>query len=71
MTKLAPYAKAITGTVITGLGALGTALTDGGVSPVEWVAIATATLTASLAIWAVDDGRRTPPAGPAGDNLQE
>lgn len=61
MRKFAPYAKAITGTVIAGLGSLGTALTDGVVTPVEWVTIASATLVASYAIWRIDDGR-VPPA---------
>lgn len=56
MKKLAPYAKAITGTAIAGLGALGTALTDGAVTPVEWVTVTTVILTASLVIWAVPNG---------------
>ena len=33
------YAKAIVGAVLSGLTALGTALTDGVVSPVEWVGV--------------------------------
>lgn len=53
MTKIAPYAKAITGAAIAGLGALGTALTDERVTSAEWVAVATATLTASLVVWAM------------------
>lgn len=48
-----PYAKAITGAVVAGLTALGTALTDGAVTPVEQVTIALATLTGLAAVWAV------------------
>ena len=64
MRKFAPYAKAITGTIIAGLGAFGTALTDGMVTGAEWVTVAVVTLTASYAIWRVDDGR-VPPTNPA------
>lgn len=38
------YRKAIVAALIAGLGVLGTAVLDGTVTPVEWVAIATATL---------------------------
>lgn len=61
--QFAPYAKAITGTVVAGLGALGTALTDGTVTPVEWVAVATTALTASLAIWSVTNAPLEPNDG--------
>ncbi|KXK61947.1 hypothetical protein AWW66_10930 [Micromonospora rosaria] len=47
------YAKAITGAAVAGLTALGTALTDGQVTPAEWVGVAIATLGALGAIWAV------------------
>ncbi len=41
------YAKAVAAAVAAGLGALGTALADGAVSPAEWVAVALAALVAS------------------------
>lgn len=59
MNKIAPYAKAVTATIVAGLGTLGTALTDGAVTPVEWVAIATATLVASFAVWATPKNAET------------
>jgi len=46
------YAKAILAALLAGLAALGTALLDNQVAPVEWVGIATATLT-GLAVWRV------------------
>lgn len=39
-----PYAKAVVGGLLAGLGALGTALVDNMVSPAEWVAVAIAAL---------------------------
>lgn len=53
MKKIAPYGKAITGSVVAGLGALGAALSDGTVSPVETVTIASATVVALGAIWTI------------------
>lgn len=58
MKNIAPYAKALTGAVIAGLGSLGTALLpeESGaviVTAGEWVAVASATLTASLVVWAI------------------
>ena len=47
------YAKAIVGALIAGLTALGTALTDGGVSPQEWTVVAVATLGALGLVYAV------------------
>lgn len=41
------YAKALAAALAGGLGALGTALADGAVTPAEWVAVALATLVAS------------------------
>lgn len=57
-TKIAPVAKSVTGAVVAGLGALGTALIadeNGNVAVTagEWVAVATATLVASYAIWQI------------------
>lgn len=65
MKTIAPYGKAITGAIIAGLGALGTALTPDlnnvvSVSPGEWVAVVTATLTASLLVWAIPNADETP-----------
>lgn len=53
MKKIAPYGKAVTGALVAGLGALGAALSDGAVSPVEAVTIASATVVALGAIWTV------------------
>jgi len=39
MNKLKPYAKAVVGGIVTGLGTAATALTDGGITPVEWITI--------------------------------
>ena len=43
-TPAREQAKAITGGVLAGLTALGTALSDGTVSPAEWVGVAIAAL---------------------------
>lgn len=51
--KFAPYAKAIVGALIAGLGAVGTALTDNTISTQEWVAIASATLVALGVVFGV------------------
>jgi hypothetical protein len=53
------YAKAVTGALVAGLGALGTAWADGRMTPVEWVGVATATLVAAGAVWSVPN--RVPP----------
>lgn len=53
MNTFAPYAKAIVGALTAGLGALGTALTDGDVSAQEWVAVASATLVALGVVFGV------------------
>jgi hypothetical protein len=42
VTPVKEQVKAITGGVLAGLVALGTALADGGVTPLEWVLVATA-----------------------------
>lgn len=52
-SKIAPYGKAITGAVITGLGAVRLALSDDIITKGEAVDIATATLTALAVIWAI------------------
>ncbi|MEH1013039.1 hypothetical protein V6U90_08000 [Micromonospora sp. CPCC 206060] len=46
MKKLRPYAKATVGALVAGLTALGTALADNQVTPVEWIAVALAALAA-------------------------
>jgi len=53
MSKFAPYAKAVLAAAIAGLGALGTALTDGSVSTAEWVAVASAVVVALGVVWGV------------------
>jgi hypothetical protein len=47
------YAKAICAALVAGLTALGTALTDGGVSPSEMTVVAVAFLTAFSVVWAI------------------
>lgn len=47
------YMKAIVGALIAALTALGAAYTDGGVSPSEWIVVATAALTTFAGVWAV------------------
>lgn len=44
MTNLAPYAKAIVAALVAGLTVLGSAITDGVVTPAEWIAVAIAVL---------------------------
>ncbi len=51
--KFKPYAKAIVGALLAGLGALGTALADNQVTTVEWVGVAVATLGALGIVYAV------------------
>lgn len=65
LDKLAPYAKAIVGSAIAGLGALGTALTDNTVTAQEWVAVASATLVALGVVFSV------PNADPSGEHQDE
>ena len=42
MNKIAPYAKAVVGGIVSGLAAASVALTDGVVTPIEGIAIALA-----------------------------
>lgn len=53
MNKIAPYAKAIVGALVTGLGSLYQALGDNAVSSQEWVAVAVATLAAFGVVFGV------------------
>ena len=47
------YAKAIAGAIVAALTALATALGDEVVTPVEWITVAVAAITALGVIWAV------------------
>lgn len=68
MTGVLPYAKAIVGALVAGLGALGTALTDGAVSAQEWVAVASATLVALGVVFGVPN--RDPQAAHQDESVQ-
>lgn len=58
-------------TALAFLGALGTALVDGSISPVEGVAIATATVTAAGAWLGIGYSSQSEPFfGPAGDPVE-
>lgn len=52
-SKIAPYGKAITGAVVTGLGAARLALSDDIITKAESIDIAIATLTALALVWAI------------------
>lgn len=56
-TPAAEQAKAIIGAILAGLAALGTALADGSVSPVEVVGIAVALLATYGTVFGVDNKR--------------
>lgn len=58
------YAKAILAAVIAALTALGTALTDGGISPSEWVAVALAFCVALGGVAAIPNAVPGQPGGP-------
>lgn len=60
--KISSIAKAIYGGAVAFVGALGTALTDGGVTPVEWCTVAGATLAALGVVWAVPNRSAKPPS---------
>lgn len=51
--KLAPYAKALIGAAVAGLGSAAVALNDGHVTAGEWVAIASASLVTLGAVFGV------------------
>lgn len=65
MNSIAPYAKAFVGAAVAGLGAAGTALTDGVISGQEWVAIASATIVALGVVFGV------PNKDPEGEHQDE
>jgi hypothetical protein len=47
------YAKAVTGAVLAGLAALATGLSDETMTGVEWIMVATATITAGTAVFMI------------------
>lgn len=55
------YAKAIVAAVLAGLAVMVTGLSDNVMTPVEWILVASATITAGGAVFGV------PNAAPAGD----
>lgn len=57
MNRIAPYAKALIGAVVAGLGALSVALEDGSISSQEWISIVAAFLVALGAIFAVPNAQ--------------
>lgn len=65
MKTIAPYAKAIMGAIITGLGSARLALTDDTITKGEGIDIAVATLTALLVVWAI------PNNDPKGEHQEE
>lgn len=60
MNTLVPYAKAIAGGLVAGLTSLGTALTDGIVTPLEWVTIAIAFLLGTGLTYAIPNSPKVP-----------
>jgi hypothetical protein len=52
-TPVREQVKAVAGGVLAGLGALGTALADGAVTPLEWVLVATAAVGIYGAVFGV------------------
>lgn len=65
MSTIAPYAKALVAALVAGLTALGTALADGNVEPVEWTGVIVAFLVALGAVFAV------PNKDPEGEHQDE
>ena len=66
------YLKAIVAALIAGLGALGTALLDDSIVPLEWVGIASTTLIALYGVWQVPNAPKAAPAtltGPTGPTV--
>jgi hypothetical protein len=53
MSKIAPYAKAVTGAAIAGLASLQQALGDGVVDAGEWTGVAIAILSGLALVWAI------------------
>lgn len=57
MSKLNPYAKAIVSAALAGLAAVGVAITDGQVTAVEYVVIASAVVGTLATIWGVPNAK--------------
>lgn len=53
MKRIAPYAKAITGAVLSGLGAAKLALSDDRITSAEWIDVATAAIAGLAIVWAI------------------
>lgn len=49
---MGPYLKAVVGSILAGLGAAGTAATDGSISLAEGIVIATAFFGTLYGVWA-------------------
>jgi hypothetical protein len=60
MGNVAPYAKAVVGFLLAGLGAVWVALDDGQVTTQEWVGVAVAALATLGGVWAVPNAPRVP-----------
>jgi hypothetical protein len=61
MDKINQARKAIAAFVLPALGVLGGALTDGHVSPEEWIAVAVAALVSSGLVYQVKNGTSADP----------
>lgn len=66
--SIAPYAKAVTGALVTGLTGFSQALDDGSVTAQEWVGVVVATLVGSYAIWQIPN--RDPQAAHQDESVQ-
>lgn len=53
MNHLAPYAKAIVGGIVAGLGTAATALAENGISDVEWIGIVLAFIAGTGFVYAI------------------
>lgn len=60
MMKPQEYAKAIVGAMLAGLAALATGLSDSVMTPVEWIMVATAVLTAGVAVFGIPNREPDP-----------
>ncbi|GGM63969.1 hypothetical protein GCM10012275_38170 [Longimycelium tulufanense] len=65
--RIATYAKALLGALAAGLGSLATALTDGTITPAEWIAAAGAALAALGVVYRVRNRPTTPKPVPSVD----
>lgn len=58
MSNYKEYAKAISGGVLAGLGALYLSLDDGSVSLQEWVGVAQASISAFAVVWGIPNAAK-------------